>query len=107
MSDLRDIHRRLGGAGGRRGPPRRAQLPLLHRLIDADPTEAQDKPPSSAAAMQALRESVCRDLEELLNTRRRWQSWDPHYTELNQSLCGYGFPDFATGALSDPRRREE
>ena len=107
MSDLRDIHGRLGGDGSGRSPSRRAQLPLLVRLVDADPTEATDKPLTSGAALQALRESVCKDLEELLNTRRRWRSWDPHYTELNQSLAGYGLPDFASGTFSDPRRREQ
>jgi type VI secretion system protein ImpF len=107
VTDLRDIHGRLGGDGGRRGPPRSAQLPLLDRLVDLDPSESADKPLSSSAALKVLRESVCKDLEELLNTRRRWRSWDPHYTELNQSLAGFGLPDFATGAFSDPRRGEE
>src|SRR4029077_14421004 len=50
---------------------------------------------------------LCSDLEELLNTRRRWRSWDPHLTELERSLVGFGLPDFASGAFSDPRRREE
>jgi type VI secretion system protein ImpF len=82
-------------------------LPLLDRLIDSDPNEAADKPLSSNATARALRDSVCRDLGELLNTRRRWRSWDPRYTELNQSLAGFGLPDFASGAFSDPRRAEE
>jgi type VI secretion system protein ImpF len=85
----------------------RAQLPLLDRLVDTDPSEASDRPLSAAAAMDALRTSLCSDLEELLNTRRRWRSWDPHLTELERSLVGFGLPDFASGAFSDPRRREE
>jgi type VI secretion system protein ImpF len=43
----------------------------------------------------------------LLNTRRRWRSWDPHLAELERSLVGFGLPDFASGAFNDPRRREE
>jgi type VI secretion system protein ImpF len=82
----------------------RAQLPLLDRLIDADPSEPSDRPLSSAAAMDALRASICSDLEELLNTRRRWS--DPHQAELERSLVGFGLPD-ASGAFNDPRRREE
>lgn len=104
MSDSRS---RIGLEGSGRGRTGRAQLPLLDRLIDADPGEASDRPLSSAAAMNALRASVCKDLEELLNTRRRWRSWDPHLAELNRSLVGFGLPDFAAGAFNDPRRREE
>jgi|SRR6185436_12178386 len=106
MTDLRDIHGRLGGETARRGP-RSAKLPLLDRLVDTDPSEQADKPVSSGAALKTLRESVCKDIEELLNTRRRWRSWDPGYTELQQSLAGFGLPDFASGAFSDPRRGEE
>jgi type VI secretion system protein ImpF len=86
---------------------RRAQLPLLDRLIDADPGEPADRPVSTATAIAALRTSVCNDLEELLNTRRRWRSWDPRLTELDRSLAGFGMPDFAAGAFNDQRRREE
>jgi type VI secretion system protein ImpF len=104
MSDGRT---RTADEPARRGTARRAQLPLLDRLVDADPSEPADRALSSAAAMKALRASVCNDLEELLNTRRRWRSWDPHLTELDRSLAGFGLPDFAAGAFNDPRRREE
>jgi type VI secretion system protein ImpF len=57
--------------------------------------------------MKAFRASVCSDLAQLLNTRRRWRSWDPGLTELGHSLAGFGLPDFAAGAFNDPRRREE
>jgi type VI secretion system protein ImpF len=86
---------------------RRAQLPLLDRLVDNDPSERSDSALSASAAMDAIRVSICKDLEELLNTRRRWRSWDPHLAELHTSLAGFGLPDFASGAFHDPRRREE
>jgi len=85
----------------------RAQLPLLDRLVDAEPSEQSDRPLSATAAMDVLRVSICNDLEELLNTRRRWRSWDPQLAELDRSLVGFGLPDFAAGAFNDPRRREE
>jgi len=85
----------------------RAQLPLLDRLIDAEPSEQADRPLSAGAAMDVLRASICSDLEELLNTRRRWRSWDPQLAQLERSLVGFGLPDFASGAFHDPRRREE
>ena len=86
---------------------RRAQLPLLDRLIDADPSQQVDAPLSPSAAMDVVRVSICRDLEELLNTRRKWRSWDPHLTQLERSLAGFGLPDFASGAFNEPRRRDE
>lgn len=94
-------------AAGLTRSARRARLPLLDRLIDADPSEESDRPLSAAAAMDAVRRSICNDLEELLNTRRRWHSWDPQLAELDRSLVGFGLPDFASGAFNDPRRREE
>jgi type VI secretion system protein ImpF len=57
--------------------------------------------------MIALRNSVRRDLEALLNARRRWRSWPTRLTQLATSPMGYGIPDFASGAFSDARRREE
>jgi type VI secretion system protein ImpF len=90
-----------------RSAARRAQLPLVDRLMDADPAEPADRPVSTAAAMQALRTSVRNDLEELLNSRRRWRSWDPRLAELDRSLVGFGLPDFAAGAFNDADRREE
>jgi type VI secretion system protein ImpF len=62
---------------------------------------------SASIAMNVVRLSICNDLEELLNTRRRWRSWDPQLAELDRSLAGFGLPDFASGAFNDQRRREE
>jgi type VI secretion system protein ImpF len=98
----RDTSDRLGVTRAKR-----PQLPLLDRLIDADPSQQADSPLSASTAMDAVRLSICNDLEELLNTRRRWRSWDPHLTQLNRSLAGFGLPDFASGAFNEPQRREE
>jgi len=99
-----DDHDALDGTW--RGARGRAQLPLLDRLIDAEPDRADDPPMSVAAALATLRASVRADLEALLNTRRRWRSWDPALAELDESPIGWGLPDFAGGAFNDPRRRE-
>lgn len=104
MSDVRR-HLPADVAGATRAG--RPQLPLLDRLVDAEPDETSDRPLSAAAAMDRLRTSVCRDIEELLNTRRRWRSWDSALAQLDRSLVGYGLPDFASGAFNDPRRRKE
>jgi type VI secretion system protein ImpF len=96
---------------GRTGPanrqPVRVQSPLLDRLIDDAPDQERDPPVSASDSMVALRNSVRRDLEALLNARRRWRSWPAHMTQLAVSPIGYGIPDFASGAFADARRREE
>jgi type VI secretion system protein ImpF len=83
-----------------------AQPSLLDRLIDEEPDKLRDPPRSSAESIAGLRRSVRRDLEALLNTRRRWRSWSEDYTELGVSPLGYGISDFSAGAFNDPRRRE-
>jgi type VI secretion system protein ImpF len=97
-----------GRAGaGIRGATARAQAPLLDRLIDDAPDQQRDPPMSAADSLIALRNSVRRDLEALLNARRRWRSWPSRLTELATSPIGYGIPDFAAGAFNDAGRREE
>jgi type VI secretion system protein ImpF len=96
---------------GRAGPahrqPARVQSPLLDRLIDDAPDQTRDPALSAADTMLALRNSVRRDLEALLNARRRWRSWPAYMTQLATSPIGYGIPDFASGAFGDAQRREE
>jgi type VI secretion system protein ImpF len=89
-----------------RAPSPRVQLPLLDRLIDDAPEQQIDPPLSPGEALAALRRSVRRDLEALLNARRRWRFWSPSLTELRTSSVGYGIPDFTAGTLNDPRQRE-
>ena len=95
---------------GRQGPGQRPavriQLPLLDRLIDTAPDQQRDPPASAHDTMQALRAAVRRDLEALLNARRRWRSWPASLKELTVSPIGYGMPDFNGGAFNDLRQRE-
>jgi type VI secretion system protein ImpF len=57
-------------------------------------------------AFAALRQSVRRDIEALLNAHRRWRSWPAAYAELAVSPVAWGISDFAAGAFNDPRQRE-
>ena len=84
----------------------RAQLPLLDRLMDDAPDQERDRPLSNADVLNRLRESVRRDLQSLLNARRRWMSWPAGLRELATSPVGYGLPDFSSGAFGDSARRE-
>ena len=89
-----------------RGEGTRVQLPLLDRLMDDEPDRERDAPLSAGEAMALLRRAVRRDLEALLNARRRWRSWPVELGELKQSPVGFGIPDFTSGAFVDPARRE-
>jgi type VI secretion system protein ImpF len=82
------------------------RLSLLDRLIDDEPEQQVDRPLSAAQALAVLRRSVLRDLEALMNTRRRWRSWAPELTRLAVSCVGYGIPDFTAGAVNDAIQRE-
>lgn len=84
----------------------RVQLPLLDRLIDDAPDEPRDAPLSVGEAMGVLRRAVRRDLEALLNARRRWNSWPSELTELKISPVGFGIPDFTSGAFNDKGQRD-
>ncbi len=84
----------------------RAQLPLLDRLLDDAPDTERDRVLSNQEVLEALRASVRRDLQSLLNARRRWLSWPINLRELATSPVGFGLPDFAAGAFGDPTRRE-
>jgi type VI secretion system protein ImpF len=90
---------------GSRQEEHRARASLLDRLLDWEPEQAVDRPVSPAQSLAALRRSVQRDLEALLNTRRRWRSWPAHLDHLAVSSVGYGIPDFASGVLNDPVQR--
>jgi type VI secretion system protein ImpF len=96
---------------GRSGPaqrqPVRVQSSLLDRLIDDAPDQERDPALSAADTMLGLRNAVRRDLEALLNARRRWRSWPAYMKQLATSPVGYGIPDFASGAFGDAQRREE
>lgn len=96
---------RAGQSGVARAP-RRAKLPLLDRLLNADPDEPEGPPPSAALALERLRAAVRRDLESLLNARRRRQPLPPELTELLTSPANYGIPDATSGAYAVAARRE-
>jgi type VI secretion system protein ImpF len=81
-------------------------LPLLDRLIDSEPERTVDVPLSPSEAMRVLKNSVRRDLEMLLNARRRFRSWPAAYAELDVSPIAFGIPDCTAGTFNDQRERE-
>ena len=53
-----------------------------------------------------LRESLRRDLEALLNSRRRLLSWPEELEELDSSLLNYGLDDLVNETLTGDEFRE-
>ncbi len=95
-----------GGSGGSgRQAPLRAQLPLLDRLFDADGDDSPAHATSAADALDKLHSAVRRDMECLLNARRRRRPLPRLLTELPSSLVNYGIPDPASGSYSVPELR--
>ncbi|MCK8785145.1 type VI secretion system baseplate subunit TssE [Roseomonas sp. NAR14] len=91
----------------------RTRLPLLDRLLDGgqplppghrEPAPPE-RPPSPAEALQRLHDAVRRDLEALLNARRRRLPPPPELQELSLSPIGYGIPDAAAGTFAIEERR--
>ncbi|MCF3947612.1 type VI secretion system baseplate subunit TssE [Acidiphilium sp. AL] len=84
----------------------RVQLSPLDRLLDDAPDRDRDRPISPGEALAVLRRAVRRDLEALLNAKRRWRSLPPLLGELQSSIAGYGLPDYTSGSMADPGARE-
>jgi type VI secretion system protein ImpF len=89
-----------------RRAPARPQLALLDRLIDDAPEKSRDEPMSPTEALQRLRASVRRDVEALLNARRRWRSWPASLNELTVSPLNFGIPDCSGGTFHGQAERE-
>ena len=91
-------------------PPRDDKQPLvssvLDRLLDDEPQHHAEQPRSAGQTVRQLKLAVRRDLENLLNTRRRCTNPPPGLTGLVTSLTGYGIPDCTGMNMSLPTERE-
>jgi type VI secretion system protein ImpF len=84
---------------------RSVTLSVLDRLIDRDPRTSSEPPLSRAQSVRQFKDSVQRDLEWLLNTRRIAVPPEESLRELNRSVYAYGMPDFTAYSLSSPKDR--
>lgn len=80
---------------------------VLDRLIDYEPTMTREPPKSRGQLLRDLKQCIRRDLENVLNTRRRCKSWPENLNELDLSLVNYGVPDLTNSALGTAEGREE
>jgi type VI secretion system protein ImpF len=80
---------------------------VLDRLLDDEPGNQRETPKSRNQVLRELKNSVRRDLEQLLNTRWRCSSWPRDLDQLDLSLVNYGIPDFTGTNMSQPTEREQ
>ena len=72
-------------------------LSILERLTDLEPkSQAPEVPLSRAQSLRTLRQSLRRDLEWLLNSRRGPIEIPESFTETQRSLMAYGLPDLSS-----------
>lgn len=80
---------------------------VLDRLLDAEPARSHDYHQSRAQTLAALRDGVRRDLEALLNSRRRCISPPEGAAELALSAVEFGLPDLLSADAAAESAREE
>lgn len=91
-----------------RSDQQRPILPsILDRLIDEAPEQSREAPISAQQFLRDLRMSVRRDVENLLNSRQRFDAAPDGMRDLCTSVYEYGIPDVAGTNLSSKRRRDE
>ena len=78
---------------------------ILDRLIDNEPHISVETEQNQHQHLMQLRNSVRRDVENLLNTRYRLIAPDDEYRQLENSLLNYGLPDLATVNIIDQERK--
>lgn len=78
---------------------------VIDRLIDLDPRNSLENPPTRAQSVRQLKASLRRDLEWLLNTRRTPESAGSEYPELERSLYNFGLPDITSLSWASTRDR--
>jgi type VI secretion system protein ImpF len=82
-------------------------LSILDRLQDDEPQLSRDLAHSRSQELIDLKQSIRRDLESLLNARRRGVPWPAHLTELARSLVNYGMPDLTGLDTGTSESRED
>ena len=86
---------------------RKIRPSIFDRLIDNQPHIRNEIESGQDHKLIELRQSVRRDLEQLLNTRYRIVEPGEEFTQVEQSILNYGLPDLATVNISDIEKRKE
>lgn len=80
---------------------------ILDRLLDNNPKTQVDSERDQHQKIKDLRNSVRRDLENLLNTRLRVVEPGDEFRELGSSILNYGLPDLATINMANQEKRKQ
>ncbi len=86
---------------------RKLRASILDRLLDDEPQISVDADTNKYHKLKNLRNSVRRDLENLLNTRHRIMEPAEELPQLELSLLNYGLPDLATVNMSDLDKKQQ
>jgi type VI secretion system protein ImpF len=86
-------------------PP--ADQPLRSSLLDRLIRDPARTGPQRGQTIREIRESIRRDLEDLLNTRWRCVRPEEDLEELRHSLVDYGIPDFTGAGVASPESQDE
>lgn len=78
-------------------------LSIIDRLIDNEPKKTSEELLTRAQSMRNLKDSIKRDLEWLLNTRRNPDLEEGAYREAERSVYGYGLPDITSLGYASTR----
>src|SRR5918994_1889326 len=87
-------------------PDQRLVPSVLDRLLDDDPGVSAEPPRNRSQLLRDLKLSVRRDVENLLNARRRNVALPPGLPELARSLLSYGVADFSGTGPATAKQRE-
>jgi type VI secretion system protein ImpF len=79
---------------------------LLDRLTDLDLGDPADRPLSREESVRRYRQTVQRDIELLLNTRRTIVPVGPQYPEVLASVHEFGLPDTTAITPATPEGRQ-
>ncbi len=77
---------------------------LLDRLSDENGAEAERG--GAMFTLNEFREHIRRDVEALLNARRRFLRFDPRQEEVAATFLTFGVPDFSNEGFSNKDHRE-
>lgn len=78
---------------------------ILDRLLDYEPKISTEPPKSRSTSLRELKQSVRRDLEWLLNSRRTIIEIAETLEETNNSVAVYGLKDLTGVAINSTKER--